>query len=72
MICATIANFAESYVKEEATGKRKYWEPSEFIPDPLKEVEAKVEKKQTPEEIAAILSLVSRKDPNGKKRKVRR
>ena len=70
-VCATIANFSQMEVKDEDTGKRKYWLPDEFVPDPLVIKEAKKKKVQTPEEMAAMLRTIpkSKKETPRKKRK---
>jgi hypothetical protein len=70
MICATIANFSESFVKDEKTGKRKYWLPEEFIPDPLKEVVEKETSGQSLEEMELQLkSIATSANRTNKKRK---
>ncbi len=67
-ICATIANFSQMEVKDEETGKKKYWLPNEFVPDPLVVKETKEKKKQTLEEMAAMLRTI----PKSKKAAPRR
>ena len=59
MVCATIANFSQIEGKDERTGKRKYWLPREFIPDPLNPIKAEEKKPQTVEEMKLQLQSIA-------------
>ncbi len=55
MVCATVANLSSRRFKDDETGKEKYWDPEDFVPNPLIEHKVVEKKKQTPEEMAMIL-----------------
>lgn len=60
-----IANFSQISVKEN--GKRKLWQPSDFIPDPLEDTEKKQQevKKQTVDDHKTMmLAFVPREKKN--------
>jgi len=67
MLCATIANFSQMEAKER--GKKKYWVPSDFVPDTINPPKPKVVKKQTPEEMAEVLKTIATSRTNKRKRK---
>jgi len=70
MTCSTIANFSDGFVKDEKTGKRKYWMPDEFVPDPLKaEDEEQKTEVQSMEEMKLQLMALPRTNRVNKTRK---
>jgi len=51
----TIANFSDLMIKGD-DGKRKLWEPSDFIPNPVEEPKkVEIKKKQSTEELKTAL-----------------
>jgi len=70
MVCATVGNFSVLEGKDEDTGKRRYWVPEDFVPNPLVEPKVIEKKKQTPEEMAAALKSAfgSRKSKQRRKK----
>jgi hypothetical protein len=70
MVCATMANFSQMEYKDEDTGKRRYWLPEDFVPNPLIERKVVEKKKQTPEEMVIALKAAfgSRKSKQRRKK----